>query len=316
MRQMSGQARERARRTAVASQLAEVHGGVLHRRDLARAGVDRFGVRTEIAAGRWTPAGRHTLVVGAAEPTAAGLWWRAVWESGSGALLDGAAALLAGGLSGFTATAVDVWVPPRSTAYRVPGVRLHRYRRAWPSVGPLPRVAPEWATIHAAAWAASDRQAALLICLPVQQRLVAPQRLLAAWASVERSPRRRLLGDVIRDVCDGAHSLGELDFGLWCRRYRLPQPRRQVVRVAAGHRVYLDVEFDGLVVEIDGSQHLFGLAPIDDALRANDVALGPVRVLRLPLLGLRLQPDAFMQQVARGLGLPAMPIVRQSARSA
>jgi len=313
---MSRQARERARHTAIAAQLAEIHGGVLHRRDLARAGVDRFGVRTEVASGRWTPAGRHTLVLGAAEPRGAGLWWQAVWESGSGALLDGACALLAGGLRGFTAPSVDVWVPPRSTAHRVPGVRLHRYRTPRPSVGTLPRVAPEWATIHAAQWAVSDRQAALLVCLPVQQRLVAPHRLLAAWAQVPRSPRRRVLDAIIRDVCDGAHSLGELDFGLWCRRYRLPQPRRQVVRGAGGQRIYLDVEFDGLVVEIDGSHHLFGLAPVDDALRANDVALGPVRVLRLPLLGLRLQPDAFMRQVERGLGLAAMPIVRHAARSA
>ncbi len=317
----SRQAIERARRARIATELAAIHGGVVHRRDLARAGVDRFGIRTEVAAGRWALAGRHTVVVGAPAPAGIGRGWQAVWESGSGAVLDGAAALLAAGLTGFEPAALDVWVPPRSTARPMPGVTLHRYRAApWVRVGGLPRVVPEWATIHAAQWAVSDRQAALLVCLPVQQRLVPPDRLLAAWESVGRSPRREVLSAVIPDVCDGAQSLGELDFGRWCRRYRLPRPRRQTLRVLDRGRAsiaFLDVEFDGLVVEIDGAQHLFGLTPVEDALRANDLVLaGKERVLRLPVLGLRLAPDAFMAQVARGLGLPAMPNVREDARSA
>ncbi|MEI2649157.1 MAG: hypothetical protein V9G15_09180 [Dermatophilaceae bacterium] len=250
---VSEQTRERNRRATIASDLAAAHSGVMHRRDLARAGIDRFGVRTEVAAGRWVAAGRHTLVVGAPEPSGAGLWWRAVWESGSGSVLDGAG---------------------------------------------------------------SDRQATLLVCLPVQQRLIAPARLMAAWRTVDRSPRRAMLDAVIGDVCDGAHSLGELDFGRWCQRYGLPQPRRQTLRVTERGRCYLDVEFDGLVVEIDGGHHLFGLSPVADALRANEFVLGADRVLRLPVLGLRVEPDAFMAQVARGLGLAAMPSVRCGARSA
>jgi len=313
----SVQARERIRRAGIAAELAARHSGVVHRRDLARAGIDRFGVRTEVAAGRWALAGRHTVVIGVAEPSGPGLWWRAVWESGSGTVLDGAAALMAAGLTGFTPAALDVWVPPRSTAHAVPDVIRHRYRAPPPHrASGLPRVLPEIATIHAAMWAASDRQAALLVCLPVQQRLVAPARLLAAWQAVQRSPRRAVLAGVIGDVCDGVHSLGELDFARWCRRYGLPGPRRQTLRVTPRGRAYLDVEFDGLVVEIDGSQHLLGLSPVDDALRANEVVLGSDRVLRLPVLGLRLQPDAFMGQVARGLGISAMPSVRQAARSA
>lgn len=305
---VSEQTRERNRRATIASDLAAAHSGVMHRRDLARAGIDRFGVRTEVAAGRWVAAGRHTLVVGAPEPSGAGLWWRAVWESGSGSVLDGAAALLAAGLTGLTPASIDVWVPPSSTAHSVPGVRQHRYRATPPHrTGGLPRVLPEWATIHAAAWAGSDRQAALLVCLPVQQRLIAPARLMAAWRTVDRSPRRAMLDAVIGDVCDGAHSLGELDFGRWCQRYGLPQPRRQTLRVTERGRCYLDVEFDGRVVEIDGGHHLFGLSPVADALRANEFVLGADRVLRLPVLGLRVEPDAFMAQVARGLGLAAMP---------
>ncbi|EAP96939.1 hypothetical protein JNB_20053 [Janibacter sp. HTCC2649] len=111
---------------------------------------------------------------------------------------------------------------------------------------------------------------------------------------------------MIADVCDGAHSLGELDFGAWCRRYGLPEPLRQTLRTGPSGRVYLDVEWEGLVVEIDGGHHLLGLNPTDDALRSNEVALGSSRVLRIPLLGLRLEADRFMAQVARGLGLPVL----------
>ncbi|MFQ6170070.1 hypothetical protein ACK8HX_00565 [Oryzobacter sp. R7] len=103
------------------------------------------------------------------------------------------------------------------------------------------------------------------------------------------------------DLCDGAHSLGELDFGRLCRARGLPGPSRQVVRSTPDGRVYLDVAWEdiGLVVEIDGGHHALALNPVDDALRQNEVVLGGEHVLRLPVLGLRLLPDDFMAQVVR-----------------
>ena len=245
-----------------------------------------------------------------------------MWESGSGACLDGVTALQAAGLTGFESPTIHVTVPRQSAPHRLIGVRLHRRRDLGRLAGAgMPRTPPEWATIHAAQWAATDRQAALVVCLAVQQRLVAPARLLDAWATVRRSPRRALLASVIVDVCAGAHSLGELDFAFWCRRYGLPEPTRQSVRTGPSGRVYLDVWWEAhrLVVEIDGAQHVSGLGPVEDALRANEVVLADDRVLRLPLLGLRLYPDAFMSQVARALGrVPhkVMPNARHTSRLA
>jgi very-short-patch-repair endonuclease len=140
-----------------------------------------------------------------------------------------------------------------------------------------------------------------VVCLAVQQRLVSPDRLLDAWGSVTRSRRRRFLDAVIHDICDGAHSLGELDFARMCRRAGLPPPSRQVVRRGPGGRVYLDVAWEGigLVVEIDGGHHSLALNPVDDALRQNEVTLGDDMVLRIPVLGLRLTPATFMDQVGR-----------------
>lgn len=139
------------------------------------------------------------------------------------------------------------------------------------------------------------------MCLPVQQRLVAPDRLLAAWSTVVRSPRRTFLDAVVSDVCDGAHSMGELDVAGHCRRVGLPPPSRQVVRTAPGGRVYLDVAWEdiSLVVEIDGGHHALALNPVDDALRQKEVTLTGDVVLRIPVLGLRLTPDPFLDQVVR-----------------
>jgi very-short-patch-repair endonuclease len=97
------------------------------------------------------------------------------------------------------------------------------------------------------------------------------------------------------------HSLGELDFTRLARRYGLPRPSHQAVRTGPDGRVYLDISWDevGLVVEIDGGHHGLALNPVDDALRQNErVAVGE-RVLRIPVIGLRVATDKFMQQVRR-----------------
>ena len=279
----------------------------MHRKALREAGISRDHVRTEVRAGRWRPWGVHTVRVLEVPDEPVAHLWRAVWESGPGAVLDGAAALVAQGMTGFTPASIDVSLPRAASVRRLDGVTPHQ-RRVLERVhgAGVPRLAPEWSTIHAAQWAVSDRQAALLVCLPVQQRLVRPGYLLQTWGEVGRSRRRSVLAHVISDVCDGAHSLGELDFGVWCRRHGLPRPLRQSLRTTASGRVHLDVEWEGLVVEIDGGHHLLGMNPTADALRANEVALGSSRVLRIPLLGLRLEPTRFMAQVARGLGLPVL----------
>lgn len=291
-----------ADRRSVATELAAEHGGVVHRLALARHGIDRHGIRTEIEAGRWFRSGRHTVAIGSPELSIVAQWWRAVWETGSGARLDGASALGAAGMTGFTTSVIDVSLPARNRHHPVTGVRPHRVHHPAPVVGAgIPRVSTEIATIHAAQWAVSDRQAALLICLPVQQRLTTPARLGLAWRGVNRSARRSFLDAVIADVADGAHSLGELDFARMARKVGLPEPTRQAVCEGPGGRVYLDVRWDdvGLVVEIDGGHHALALNPVDDALRQNERVVAGERVLRIPVIGLRLAANEFLLQTRR-----------------
>ncbi|WP_353953063.1 hypothetical protein V6K52_06415 [Knoellia sp. S7-12] len=294
---------ERARR---AVEVAALHGGVAHRADLRRAGVTRADIRSEVLAGRWSIAGLHTVVIGASEMDGVARLWQAVWESGSGAVLDGVSALVASGLSGFTLEKIDVAIPGNHRARRLEGVHVHRRRTLGPIRGAgLPRTTTERATIRAAQWARTDRTAVLIICLVVQQRFVRPEQLLSAWLATRGGPRHQLLDAAVRDVCDGAHSLGEFDFSALCRARGLPAPTRQKVCRGRAGRIYLDVLWEdiGLVVEIDGGHHALALAPVDDALRQNEVTLSDKVVLRVPVLGLRLTPDAFMDQVARGHAL-------------
>ena len=295
----------RAERSVRGAHVARDHGGVAHRRDLRAAGVSRADVRTEVEAGRWLARGRQTVVVSNVEPTGVAALWRAVWETGSGAALDGVAALHAAGLTGYDHPVVDVSVPRNNRSHRVDGVRRHRRTEmpGTPAAG-LPRVGVPVAVVNAAAWATSDRQAVLLLCLVLQQRLTTSDRLHRAWLrSRTRMPgrRRRLLSAVVGDLCDGVHSLGELDFAGLCRAAGLTEPTRQVVRTQPGGRVYLDVVWEdlGLVVEIDGGHHALALNVVDDALRQNEVVLGDERVLRVPVIGLRLLPEQFMAQVVR-----------------
>lgn len=116
-----------------------------------------------------------------------------------------------------------------------------------------------------------------------------------------RSPRRAFLDAVVADVTDGAHSLGELDFARMARAAGLPEPTRQAVCTGRNGRVYLDVRWDdvGLVVEIDGGHHTLALNPVDDALRQNERVVAGERVLRMPVIGLRLVPQEFLLQVRR-----------------
>ncbi|MGY4719207.1 hypothetical protein [Naumannella huperziae] len=294
----------RATRRRLAAELADDHDGVVHRRALLAAGVGRHELRTELRCGYWSAVGRNTISPDGSELRGRAPLWRAVWEAGPRAILDGAAALIGAGMRQFDASVIDVWVPPNARAHRGPGVRLHRrrIRGALDGAG-VPRLARELAVLNAARWAVSDTQAALLVCLPVQQRLIHPEALLAAWLESGRRPMR--LDLIITTVCAGAESLGELDFARLCVRAGLPAPSRQVPRAGPRGAVYLDCHFDehNLVVEIDGAQHGWGLNPLQDQLRSNELVLQSDRVLRIPLLGLRLDPAPWLEQVRRALDL-------------
>ncbi|MGO4597946.1 hypothetical protein [Terrabacter sp. 2RAF25] len=298
-------------RRARAQELAEPQGGVVSRSQLAEVGITRHDIRSEVRAERWLVLGSQTVGT-SLEPldrlSELARCWTAVWETGIDiAAVDGVTALRQAGLAGFEEQSVHLSVVHRHDTAPLPGARIHKVIRRVPGelvLSGLPRTRPEVAAVRASHWAASDRQAALILLMTVQQRLTTSQRLAEAQKVVRGRTRRAFIRAVVRDIAFGVQSLGELDFARLCRVRGLPEPDRQGVRRGPRGRIYLDVGWDDhdLIVEIDGAQHRWGLAVTTDNLRQNAVVLGGDRVLRIDVIGLRLETDLFMGQVAVGLG--------------
>lgn len=293
-------------RRRLARVVAAGHDGVASRRLLRRAGIGSADVAAEVRAERWAVHGRQTVAVHTAPLPTGAQWWRAVWEVGHGiAALDGVSALLAGGLTGYEERLVHVSIVHNHRVAAVVGVRQHQITRRRPDEvirAGVPRVRPAIAAIRAAHWAASDRQAALILVMTVQQRLATADALGEAARFVRGRRRRAFVQMVVRHICHGVQTLGELDFARLCRQRGLPEPDRQALRQTPQGRIYLDVRWRcGVVVEIDGQQHRRGLAVTRDHLRDNELALGREIVLRIDNLGLLLAPEAFMDQVEAAL---------------
>lgn len=317
---MSARENRWARRQQIATELATRYGGVARRSDLVAAGLSRAEIQTEVARGVWHRAGWHTVCVEGTSPQGVGLLWRALWESGSRSVLDGPTALLACGLTGWTEELIHVSVPRNATIRQVDGVRHHVLRDLGPrTTTGLRRTRPAVAVVRAAQWARTDREAASLIAMVMQQRLLSQQHLLDRWAQVHHCQRREFLDLVIRDVSDGAQSINELDVSDACRAHGLPRPSRQAVRHGSRGRLYLDLYWDEELVhvEVHGAHHYAGLRVIEDSVRQNDLTIAhPLSIsLQIPVLGWRLSPELFLAQIAAALqegrrrqGLPPLSI--------
>ncbi|GAA5124898.1 hypothetical protein GCM10023339_47170 [Alloalcanivorax gelatiniphagus] len=305
--------RMRARGVERARAVASGQGGVLSLAQLRHLGVTRHQVRAQVAAGRWRRVHSQVVAVHLGPLPVLGTLWAAVLEGGPQAYLDGASALLAEGLTGFTWDVVRVSVPMASRARAAPGLQVVRTRRHDPRVvvrSGVPRARPDVAAVHAAIWARSDKQAALLLTMPVQQRLTTAERIGQSLLAVHRDNRRRLMHATVLDLIDGVRSISEAEFAAECRRRGLPEPTRQVVRRGKDGTSYLDVCWEewGVVVEVDGIQHTWATNVVHDALRHNAVTLDGSVVLRLPLLGLRVAADDFFAQIELALRDRGCPV--------
>ena len=168
----------------------------------------------------------------------------------------------------------------------------------------------EIAAVRAALWATSDKHAALLLTMTVQQGMTTAEHLGRAMLAVKRDRRRSSIHALILDLLGGVRSLGELDLARECRRRGLPEPTRQAVRRGPNGRYYLDALWEkwNVVVEVDGIQHAWVTHIVADALRHNDLAIEGATVLRLPLLGLRVAADEFFAQIERAFGDAGCPV--------
>jgi very-short-patch-repair endonuclease len=264
-------------------------------------------LRANVEAGRWQLIGRQSVLLRGGPVLRESLEWAAVFEAGPRAFLDGASSLIAGGLTKFEVDRVRVSVPRGARVRRVRGIDVRQTRR-WAADdlapgGGVPRSRNPVAAVRAALWARSDKQAALLLTMAVQQGMTTPEQLGIEMLRVRRDRRRAFINQVILDLLGGVRSLGELHVASELRRRGLPEPSRQVFRKGPNGTFYLDLIWDqwGVVVEIDGIHHSWAQNVVSDALRQNDVTLKNATVLRMPLLGLRVAGEQFFAQIERAL---------------
>ena len=277
--------------------------GVVTRAQLGELGYDRHAVRAQVTARRWQTFGPRVVVLQSGPLTSRQQCWRAVLSQPQAALA-GLTAAAEHGLSGFGDETLHVVVPYGAHVFPVAGVRVHVSRRfGIRDVAPgrsIPTVRIERALIDAAAWSISPRIACGLLAAGVQQRLTTAPRLTAELQAASRARHHALLGQVLGDIEGGAQSFGEIDLGRLARRAGIGPPRRQVFRLdRAGRRRWLDADFGGFSVEIDGALHLRPLRYWDDMERQNDLLIATAKpMLRFATVALRLVPDVVVAQLA------------------
>ncbi|NHC23338.1 DUF559 domain-containing protein [Nocardioides sp. IC4_145] len=286
--------------------LAAAQGGVVSRRQLYAVGVTRWQVRGQVRARRWQLVGAQSVCLHNATISDAGHHWAAVFQGGPRACLDGASALLASGLQRYDVDRIRVSVPRGARVRRDRRYDIRQTRR-WDAADVVPtgvpRTRPATAAVRAALWARTDRQAAYLLTLTVQQGLATAEEVGTEALRVRRDRRRVLVQQVVHELLEGARTLDEAAIVRELVRRGLPAPARQVVRRGRHGRYVLDLHWPAhrVVVEVDGIQHAWADHVVGDAVRQNDLVLAGDRVLRVPMLGLRLEPDTFYGQIEQVL---------------
>jgi hypothetical protein len=269
-------------------------------------------VRAQLRARRWQRVGR-AVVLHNGQPSTPELRRAALLNCGPRAALTAFTAAEELGLRSWERPEIHVLVPGGTHVTRVPGLptRVH-YVGRWAAnellTGrDLHRAAP--ALVLAASTFARARPACGLLAAGVQQRLVTAAQLHSAVAANPRLRHRHAMQMAVQDIAQGAGALSEIDFVRLCRRYGLPLPEQQAVRVdRSGRRRYLDAAWTTrtgrrLVAEIDGALHLAPRRWWDDQLRQNELVLGGDLVLRFPTVLVRHEEQLVVAQLRRGLSL-------------
>lgn len=275
---------------ALALRVARQQAGVATREQLYRAGVPRWLVRRELGVGRWRRTGRRTVALHNGPLPLAARQWVAVLEVGRRSALAGVTALQVGGVGVLNDTDLHVITPKGSAPPRVPGVVVHESRR-WREEdvrrdAGVPRTVPAVSAVQAALWARTERQATYLLVVAVQQRVATVAQLAEVLERVRRHRFRRALLRALDELNGGVRSVGELDVALAMRERGLPEPDRQLLRVRASGRQYLDADFDayGITLEVDGVQHDEPVHRLADLLRDLGLTTDGRTVVRLPLV--------------------------------
>jgi hypothetical protein len=285
------------------------------RRDQLLGLLSEARLRAELDARRWRSLSSTVVCLHNGPLTPGQQQWAAVLSTGAGAALAGRTALAVAGLVRWEVEQVHVLVQPggRTTPVADADVVVHQ-SRTFSAADVLstgqPRTTPARSAIDAATWTRHPRSSAGLVAAVVQQGLATVDELRDALEKARGIRHAPLLRSVLTDIDGGAQALSEIDFSNLCRRFGLPEPRRQEVRHdSQGRRRYLDALLVGpdgreIGVEIDGAHHMQAEQWDRDLDRANDLMIGGTPVLRFTSTTVRTDPARVAAQLKRALGIP------------
>lgn len=294
-------------------QLAKWQRGLISRRQLNAAGIDRFRVRNQVRAGRWMTVGPMVVATFTGELSWEQRAWAGHLHAGPASLLGGLTSARLRGLRGWDRDLIEVLIPHGTEVAPLAGVTFTRSRRDLSAIagrginGHLAQLEP--AILLRASAGLSERAAGGLLASSVQQRLVSASQLLSWLPRLQPLRRAKLLRSLLLDIRGGAESMAEIDLGRICGRGGLVPPDRQRRRTDRdGRRRWTDAEWDlpdgrTLVLEVDGAFHMDVEHWGADLKRQRRITGATRTVVRATALELRLEPQVVVDDL-RALGVP------------
>nr|MDT0660749.1 hypothetical protein [Micromonospora sp. DSM 115978] len=264
-------------------------------------------IQARLAGGEWRRLhpGIYATFSGPQPPLAR--YWAALLHCGAGSVLSHESAAELAGLVDATARAVHVTIPHGRQVRQVPGVVVHRSRRAGqarhPTQSPA-RTRLEETVLDLVESARDVDQALGWLARACGRRLTTPDRIVRALGRRRRFRWRREVLAALRDVAAGCHSLLELRYLRDVERpHGLPAADRQSVRQRRGGRWYDDVRYRGYatVVELDGRVAHPAEARARDRRRDNAATVDGLAVLRYDTADVTARPCETAAQVAAAL---------------
>lgn len=191
-------------------QLAEWQAGLVSRRQLNAAGIDRWRVRNQVISGRWMTVGPRVVALFTGDLTWEQRSWAGHLHAGPTSMIAGLASARHHGLKGWERQLIEVVVPFGTTVSDLDGFRFIRSRRDLDQLrgGGIRRhlMQLEPAVLIRAASGMPERVSGGLLASAVQQRLTSADHLLRWLPLLQPLPRTKLFRGVLHDIRAGART--------------------------------------------------------------------------------------------------------------
>lgn len=314
---------------------ATSRAGIVSRQEALSLGMSRNAIRARIASHQWQRVYRGVYAAFPGRLSRQSALWAAVIHAGDGSVLSHETAGELHGLVDGQAQVIHVTVPHGCQVRSVPGLMVHRTRRAVVDdydfripEDELPRTGVEKTILDIAAGTDDLDEVCALVTRAFARDLTSAEFLRHALAQRERQKWRGEVGELIAAAAGGAHSVLEFRYDRDVERaHGLPLSRHQVpFRKKNGSRGYRDRVYEkyGVIVELDGK-----LAHPDDRqwadkARDNAAAEGGEQSLRYGWRNVRWNSCETATQIIRVLAArgwdgtpkpcsPGCPLARFSA---